>query len=266
MTLSGLLESMWQDYLHLNPQALAIYKAFQGRGEDVVNDHIALRTFNAPGWGLKTLARTFEGFGYKKEGEYIFKEKRLYAEHFEHEDQSLPKVFISELELEKFSNSLQSTIQGLLAQVEPSFLERQDLVFAGRPWKVSYETYQALAQESEYASWVAAHGFRPNHFTVNVNQLKTFQALSEVNDFIKSLGFPLNTSGGEIKGGPDDKLEQSSTLASEISVAFEEGDFQIPGCYYEFAKRYALSNGQLYQGFVAASADKIFESTAAAKG
>ena len=177
MELACLLEAMWEDYLHLNPQALAISRAFAERGEEVVNDHIALRTFNKPGWGLKTLAKTFEGFGYKKSGEYVFKEKRLYAEHFENEDPRLPKVFISELELEKFSDSLQNIVADLLAQVDPSFLERADLVCAGRPWSVSYKAYQALAAESEYASWVAAHGFRPNHFTVNVNELKTLQSL-----------------------------------------------------------------------------------------
>ena len=35
----------------------------------------------------------------------------------------------------------------------------------------------------------------------------------------------------------------------------------VPSCYYEFAKRYSDSTGQIYQGFVTASADKIFEST-----
>ena len=96
---------------------------------------------------------------------------------------------------------------------------------------------------------------------MNVNELKTLQSLEEVNAFIKSLGFALNTSGGEIKGGAEEKLEQSSTLASEIAVSFDEGEFKVPGCYYEFAKRYPLESGKLYQGFVAASADKIFEST-----
>jgi hypothetical protein len=36
---------------------------------------------------------------------------------------------------------------------------------------------------------------------------------------------------------------------------------EIPTCYYEFARRYPLADGRLYQGFVAASADRIFEST-----
>ncbi|MGB1300776.1 MAG: DUF1338 domain-containing protein, partial [Pseudoalteromonas tetraodonis] len=32
-------------------------------------------------------------------------------------------------------------------------------------------------------------------------------------------------------------------------------------CFYEFAIRYPKPDGEIYTGFVAASADKIFEST-----
>ncbi len=35
----------------------------------------------------------------------------------------------------------------------------------------------------------------------------------------------------------------------------------IPSCFYEFAKRYPMPNGELFTGFVAAFADNIFDST-----
>ena len=58
-------------------------------------------------------------------------------------------------------------------------------------------------------------------------------------------------------------LEQSSTMANRIEWEFDGGVRQtIPSCYYEFARRYAdPATGQLYEGFIAKSADKIFEST-----
>jgi len=56
-------------------------------------------------------------------------------------------------------------------------------------------------------------------------------------------------------------LEQSATLAAPVDVEFSDGVRRIPGCYYEFARRYPLPNGTLYTGFVERSADKIFEST-----
>ena len=134
-------------------------------------------------------------------------------------------------------------------------------MWSGASWKRSFKTYDALYKESEYAAWTYAYGFRANHFTVNVNQLKKFSDLPKLNNFIKSNGFQLNQSGGEIKGTPEEMLEQSSTMAKDVALEFEEGTYKIPACYYEFAKRYPMADGNLYQGFIAKSADKIFEST-----
>ncbi len=259
--LTDLLEKMWIDYCALNPAARQIFDLFQSRGEKVSNDHIALRTFNHPKLGIRSFARTFEKFGYKDSGEYFFKEKKLYAKHYEHASKDLPKIFISELELEKVSPIVRETLSGLAEKLPQSLIESEHFSMAGRPWEMSFELYQKLAEESEYASWVAAFGFRPNHFTVNVNALNQLKDLPKLNALIESQGFALNKSGGVIKGSPAQFLEQSSTMAKEIPVKFTEGIFSIPGCYYEFAKRYPLPNGELYQGFVAASADKIFEST-----
>ena len=50
-------------------------------------------------------------------------------------------------------------------------------------------------------------------------------------------------------------------MADNQDVTFSDETLEIPSCFYEFAQRYPLPNGELYQGFVEASADKIFEST-----
>ncbi|MCH1414074.1 MAG: DUF1338 family protein, partial [Glaciecola sp.] len=121
--------------------------------------------------------------------------------------------------------------------------------------------YLTLLEESEYAAWMSAWGYIPNHFTVSVNQLSNFDTLESVNDKLKLAGFTLNTSGGEIKGSPEVLLEQSSTMADKAPVEFSDGPQTIPSCFYEFARRYDVTPGKLYTGFVAASADKIFEST-----
>lgn len=261
MTIQSLLDTMWKDYCQLNPAAKKIYDLFTNEGETVLNDHIALRTFNHPRLGLKTMARTFEKLGYEAKGEYHFVEKKLYAKHWEHPDESQPKIFISELELEKVSPFIRESVNKMVEQLPDSVIQSENFSYSGRPWQMSHQLYTDLAKESEYASWVAAHGFRPNHFTVFINPLKKYNDILTLNKFITSQGFPLNKAGGEVKGTPADYLEQSSTMASEIPVKFSDGTFNIPGCYYEFAKRYPLANGKLYQGFVAKSADKIFEST-----
>lgn len=261
-SLTDLLQTMWVDYCDLNPAARRIYDLFTQEGELVLNDHIALRTFNHPRLGIRNLSRAFEKFGYKMmDQEYFFKEKKLYARHWEHEDPTLPKIFISELELEKVSPFVRETMTKLIEKIPQSLIDSDHFSLSGRPWDMSFEIYSKLAEESEYASWVAAWGFRPNHFTVNVNALKKFNDLPTLNKFVEGKGYQLNGSGGVIKGTPEQFLEQSSTMASEIPCKFSDGNHNIPGCYYEFAKRYALPNGKLYQGFVATSADKIFEST-----
>ena len=261
MDLETLLELMWADYVRLNPAAKKIHDAFVAHGEKVQNDHVAFRTIKHPRLGIDQLARVFEKLGYEKKNHYSFKEKKLSAFHYEHPDENQPKIFISELLLEEFSPFCQQTLNRLIESIPESALLRDDFSVSGRPWNLTSAEYLKLADESEYASWVAAYGFRPNHFTVLVNALKTFKNLAEVNPFVKSLGFSLNSSGGEIKGSKADLLEQSSTLAEKVPVAFSDQTIPVPACYYEFAERHALPNGKLYSGFVAASADKIFEST-----
>lgn len=260
-TLPALLDKMWVDYININPLAKKIRDVLVGEGETIQNDHIALRTFNHPRVGVDVVAKAFIESGYVYKGDYHFPEKKLYAKHYEHPDRTLPKIFISELKLQEFSPALQKTVNDLINQI-PAGMEHQfDFSSIGRPWKVTTEIYNALLKESDYAAWVSAFGYRPNHFTVFINTLKKFNDIVTLNTYLKDQGFKLNASGGEVKGNKEVCLEQSSTLANNIEVQFEDGKLTIPACYYEFAKRYPMSNGELYQGFVAASADKIFEST-----
>lgn len=50
-------------------------------------------------------------------------------------------------------------------------------------------------------------------------------------------------------------------MANRITVNFSERAVEVPSCFYAFVLRYPLPDGTWYQGFVAASADKIFERT-----
>ena len=260
MTVSTLFEKMWQDYTILNPSVLKVHEVFTKRGETVLNDHVAFRTFNHPQLNLQVLAQVFLKNGYTKKGDYQFKVKKLYAEHFEHTNPKMPKIFISHLLVEQLSSAAQKIISNVIAQMDFSTTKKDDFCISGRPWKISYADYQTLLNESEYAAWMVAFGFRVNHFTVLVNELKTLKNLTEVNTALKNAGFRLNSSGGEIKGSAQIGLEQSSILAKNVNVTFSDGTYEIPGCYYEFAHRFPV-NGMLYNGFVEQSADKIFEST-----
>lgn len=261
MTPSQLLEHLWRDYVATTPQAERIHALLAGRGELIRNDHVALRTYGAPGIGLTALARPFEALGWQPRDRYRFDDKHFVARFWQHPDPALPKVFISELVLGELSADAQQRIAGLVAQLPAGFGERADLPYAGRPWQLAYADYEALLAESEYAAWVAAFGFRVNHFTIDVGALSTFPDLQALDAFLVEHGFTLNDAGGIVKGTPAERLEQSSTRADSIEVAFADRAARIPSCYYEFARRYPLPSGELFQGFVPASANKLFEST-----
>lgn len=259
MSLEKIFTQIWKQYSKLNPQAAKIHSLLAQDGEQISNDHVAYRAVNLPGFGIGALAAPFLERGYKEVGEYKFEAKKLYAVHLQHEDETLPKVFISELLLEKMSDKTQQIFKDLVSGV--TLPKDETVLTCGRPWKVSHETYEILAKESEYAAWLAAFGYCANHFTINVNKLKAFEDLETLNAFLEQEGYKLNASGGKIKGSPDVYLEQSSTMAGELEVSFSDGVYKVPSCYYEFAKRHPMPSGELYQGFVAGSADKIFEST-----
>ena len=260
-TLPQLLDLLWKDYVETNPPAQHIYDLFVSRGEKVINDHVAFRTFDHPRININVLGKAFVDLGYVEMGDYHFEQKKLYARHFEHPNPEMPLIFISQLKTGEFDRDIRQIIENLVAQIPDDFTGNPSFVFSGKPWKVSFENYIKLKAKSEYAAWMAAFGFRVNHFTVSVNHLNNFDGIYEVNQFLKDNGFQLNESGGEVKGTPEDLLEQSSTIAYNKEVKFSDGNHTIPACYYEFAMRYPKPDGKLFRGFIAGSADKIFEST-----
>ncbi|MDQ8014669.1 MAG: DUF1338 domain-containing protein [Flavobacterium nitrogenifigens] len=263
MSKDQLLTKLWEQYVEITPSALKIHELLEDKGEEIKNDHIAIRTFNDKRVNIEVLEKPFLNVGYEAKGEYHFETKKLFAKHYEHAtDKDAPRIFISELELEKCSADLQNTVENLLNSCDQNAFNNPELVLSGSVWNGnSQAVYKSLLEESEYAAWMYVYGFRANHFTINTNALKGFKTLEELNNFLESSGWELNSSGGKIKGTPEQLLEQSSTLADLYDIDFEEGTLKVPSCYYEFALRYPMSNGELYQGFVASSADKIFEST-----
>ena len=263
MDKTQIFNKLWQQYAAMNPSVQEVYNLFSAEGETVENDHIAFRTFNHDPVNIDKLAEIFIHAGYKFVKDYQFKEKKLYAKHYEHEnDSKAPRIFISQLKTELFSDFLQDTVNELINNIPQNILDSEEIIFAGNSWgKPSFDTYNRLREESEFAAWLYVYGFTVNHFTVNVNALKKYDTVQKVNQLLKDNGFLINDSGGEIKGSAADMLEQSSIKAEIIEVKFFEGMKMIPGCYYEFAKRYEDASGRLYSGFIAKSADKIFEST-----
>ena len=233
-----LVERLWAKYVGMAPQVETIWKALNERGGPVVADHIALRTFSHPSVDIEVLDRGLVSAGYEPADSYEIPERHLYACHYDHPRESMPRVFISSLLLDECSAELKSTVADLLSHVQPGACAHPEFAASGRHWPLSSARYEALREESEYAAWLAVFGFCANHFAIDVGRLSAFSTLEEVNGFVDGLGFAISGDGGEIKGSPEVYLEQSSTIADEIEVELDDRKLRLPSCYCEFVKRH----------------------------
>ena len=152
-----------------------------------MNDHIALWTFNVGEVALEECANPFLALGYEEKETYFFDVKKLRAKHYEYTaNPSVPKIFISELLVNEFSAEFQDIVSSLVARVSAHQVQLPSFFYSGRPWSVSASQYETLLKESDYGAWMAAIGYRPNHFTVFVNHLKKYSDLETLNDFLKA--------------------------------------------------------------------------------
>lgn len=224
-------------------------------------DHVAIRTLGTPRLGLHQLAPVLADAGYEQTGSYDFVQKRLRAASYSHRSGSVPRIFVSELLADAFSDSFRDIIDRLVAQQDH---EAEELLWnPACDWaRVSSSDYEVLLAESEYAAWVGAYGLRINHFTVGFDQLSGFQSLEEVNRHLQDHGFQLNGGANLIHGSKERLLQQSSTIAELIDWKFGDGTVRrVRSCYVEFARRYRDALGVVFDEFVMAQADTIFEST-----
>ncbi len=259
---TDIFQRIWDDYLTQNPAVKEVYDLFVSKGETVINDHIAFRTFNDPRVNIDVMSKAFLDLGFEFKESYDFNEKHLKARHFESNSDKIPRIFISELKLEEMSPYIQEMAKNIIGSIPEEVLKDPLIFLSGRNWGTpSFEVYEKLREESEYAAWVYVYGFRANHFTVSINELKEYNTIQKVNNLLTENGFELNSVGGTIKGTPEVLLEQSSTIAGKLPIKFKEGVKEVPSCFYEFARRYNDANGNLFSGFIAKNANKIFEST-----
>ncbi len=152
-----------------------------------------------------------------------------------------PRIFISEIEVEKLSIESQTIIRKYLDAA--SSLDLTNFNHLTNPaqllWTTpSFSDYELLSLESEYAAWVLCHGYSLNHYALSLHRvlndkirqlqqqdpknitaghipiLQTNTAfLSDLtlftNYLFTEIGFPMNTEGGLIKRSPDHLLIQS---------------------------------------------------------
>jgi hypothetical protein len=263
MNAHSFFASLWNDYVYYTPQAKKVHDLFSARGEAVINDHVAFRTFSDCPMDIAHLEPQLLAMGYEFIEDYHFEAKKLVAKSYRHADDTLPRIFLSELQRELLSSEAQSILQSMVDQVAVDVVADASVFWSGIQWQpIAFNDYTTLLNESEYAAWMSYMGLRANHFTVSINHLKTLTDIQAVLAVLTDEGFSINDVGGAIKGTPTELLEQASTMADKLQITFADYHVAtIPTCFYEFAKRHPDATGTLFQGFVAANADKIFEST-----
>lgn len=251
--------------------------------EDIVNDHIAFRTLRVPNLGIASFEKLFIHYGYVKKDYYNFEEKKLNAYWYAPPSPQYPRIFISELRVNDLSENAQKIInqytenivQDPVDQIDLNNAEAAGNFFYKPLWEIPTVTdYQTLEEISEYAAWVIYNRYYLNHYTISVHELKSpYNSLEKFNEFLKTIGIKLNTSGGVIKTSKDGLLKQSSSIAKMVNAIFRGGEnLKISGSYVEFAERLpypefdTIATDEVKpkhrrDGFESANADKIFEST-----
>jgi hypothetical protein len=286
--LQKIMDGLMKRYTERVPDVAKVIEALIeenviANANEIENDHIAFRTLGVPFLGIGSLEKIFLYYGYTKKDYYYFPEKKLDAYWYAPPQPGFPRIFMSQLRVEDLSPSVQEIIYHHTNSIAADPVDNLDLdnvvgidefLHSGL-WKLpTYQSFTTLLAESEYAAWVIYNRYYLNHFTISVHNLKEgYNTVEQFNKFLERRKFVLNDAGGKIKQSADGLLLQSSTVAQKIEAEFVEGDKHlIAGSYVEFAERRMLPQFSHYslveikrehrrEGFEAANADKIFEST-----
>lgn len=293
---TDLFERLWKNYLKRVSYA-KVYESMvvTNRGR-IVHDHIAFRTFNTHTGeqpeGIRALRHILVSLGYKPAMKYKFQKKKLNAVHFEHPDETLPKIFVSQLEVDLLPAWAQELIHktvkdtgyllsdhsiellNILKEKEilpveaADFLEKDLENYFRRPWKIPRkEDVLKLNDISQYGAWVLIHGNSVNHFATFINQqnIKDWPDLETTAKALADAGIPMKDT---IEGEKGSKLRQTSTHAvkEEVEVFGDAGIEQIKWtyAYFELAERgYIEENGEkkLFNAFLGEQAVHLFDMT-----
>jgi len=297
--LDSLLSNLWAAYKRRVSYAATYEKMVLEKGGERHNDHIAFRTFNlymgdpsegALPAGITGISRIFEALGYERKDRYDFLEKKLTAYHFEHKtNPDNPKIFISQLEVDKLPDAAAAIIKNSLKIAhDPLTSTDQELLlglargetldshsgtmllesltdFFARHWDIpARKDIEELNKYSQYAAWTLLHGNSVNHFTawINKQNVREWPDIEATVEALRAAGIPMKK---EYEGERGSKLRQSSTEAVMEKVDVREADGSIGKidwsyAYYELAERGKV-DGKEFTGFLGEQATNLFEMT-----
>lgn len=294
-----LFNQLWNIYASKVPYAKTYQDMLKSYNATFVNDHVAFRSLKCQvkgqSLGLDIAAPIFLNLGYKEGGAIEFPDQKLFAKYYLPPDDSLPRVFISELLVDQLSpdtaNLIKNTVQSFQPILSDSDMEQINRIpnltdsesiklinklisfFTTRPWDPPQEyAVKKVNESSQYGAWVLLHGYAVNHFTGSVNHhgVPQIDDIEKLVKELKSRGVPMKD---EIEGAAGSKLRQTSTKAAVVPVEVKDPTNKIKTtewtyAYFEFAERgFIEENGKkvLFQGFLGQQASQLFEMTRVAK-
>ncbi len=142
--------------------------------------------------GREALSAIFPKLGYRHADDFEFPTTNLSAVHLEHPGGALPKLFISQLEVDRLPKKYAELIRGNAERTDNSFPDYSgaratlDAALRGdvevpraagelaalfrRPWAPPDRAApSSLNDASQYGAWVLLHGNAVNHFTTLIN-------------------------------------------------------------------------------------------------
>jgi hypothetical protein len=292
----GLTKKLQEVFLSRVPAARSYTALVEGKKGTVVIDHIGFRTLDLntgeqPA-GIQAVRHIFECFGYFKAGEYVLPKKNLKAIFLEHESAELPKIFVSQLNVQQLPGwarqlfpevvsetpyllsdsgiELLSRLKqdGQLTSEAAEILTDELAGYFHRPWNPPPKsTVIQLNEVSHYAAWVLLHGNSPSHFAalINAQEAKSLPDLETTVRALKSAGVAVKENIEGAKGGI---LRQSATYAvkEEVKVNGDDGPDEITWTYgylelIERGWQETEDGSRLFQGFIEDQEKNIYDMT-----
>ncbi len=295
--LKQLTENLWLQYLHRVPYARRYSEMVEAKGGRIVHDHIAFRTLNTQTGeqpsGIQAIGHLLEMLNYKKTGKYKFPRMQVSAVHYEHPDPLLPRIFVSQLEVDELPDWARNIIiqrvfetpylisdqaiellnviedRGNIPAEAAEILVEELTGYFRRPWKLPVrEDLLQINDLSQYAAWVLLHGNSVNHFAASIN-LQNVPDWPDLETTCKALAASNIPMKEEIEGERGSILRQSATQAVKEIIRLKNSDGVIVDtewtyAYYEFTERgYVISDSgeNLFSGFLTDQATHLFKMT-----
>lgn len=293
---ANLLGKLWEKYLSRVSYARVYNDLVIRKGGRVVPDHVGFRSFNTHTGeqpeGIQSIRHIFGCLGYHAGEKYSFPKKHIKAVCLEPDTAGLPKVFVSQIDVQQIPLWAQHLLPEVLADTPyllseagiellsklgahgdlpaeaADILETELIHYFRRPWKPPQKnTVLKLNDISHYAAWTLLHGNRPSHFAilVNMQEISAWPDLETTCNALREKGLPMKE---KIEGERDSALQQSATYAvrEEVSVRGDDGMEKLTWtyAYLELIQRGYVRRGDqsvLFPGFIESQESQLYNMT-----